>query len=367
MLNIKKAFDLLRSFLIRELEGKIQSNNWICFRGDRFCDECHKHKRSALYMYVEEGSPIFVKCFRASCNLKRALTAQDLIDLGFKNTEAISLLINNSNKAKFTYKDLDFKVNNMIVTKTRFSIKQEDYFYERTKFIPNKSDMDLFRLIPDIRSLVEDNFNSNNSKYINFINNYNKFFHKSNNTEYISYFTNDGNKFLFRSIDDNTNYIKKGQLSLTDNKSLYTVQRGEYVKNLVITEGIFDLINIYKYYHTDDNSIYSSTGGFAAFEYTITTLYKKYMDTLKNLYIYCDSDIYKEDIDRYDINMGMINLLFKNIFKKIPIVTFENIFIIHNTLSKDFGDMREKIRKQTYKVDITDLDKKFGKIKLIKI
>lgn len=370
MLNIKQAYELLRVFLVRELNGKIQHNNWIEFRGDRFCDECHRHRRSALYMYVEEGSTLFVKCFRASCSLKRAITAQDLIDLGFKNTEAIKLLINSSERSKFVYKDLEFKVNNIIVTKIRFSIEQENYFYKRTGFIPNKSDMDIFRLIPDIRGLIHDNFvtlDGINNKYESFLNNFKKFFNKYNKSEYISYFTNDGNKFYFRSIDDNTNSIKKGQLSLTDNKSLYTVQKGDIVENLVITEGIFDLINVYKSFHIGNNAIFTSTGGFAAFEYHIISLYKKHMDTLKNLYIYCDSDVYKEDIDRYDINFEMLNTMFRNLFKRIPIIAFEKIYIIHNTHSKDFGDLSLKIRKKTYLVDVNDLDKKYGKINLINV
>lgn len=366
-MNVKQAYDLLRVFLVRELSGKIQHNNWIEFRGDRFCEECHKHRRSALYMYVEEGSTLFVKCFRASCNLKRALTAQDLIDLGFKNTEAIKLLINVSERSKFIYKDLEFKVNNIIVTKTRFSEEQENYFYNRTGFMPTKSDMDLFRLIPDIRGLIKDNFiTTDNSKYKDFINNYYKFFSKYNKTEYISYFTNDGNKFYFRAIDDETKSIKKGQLVLTDNKSIYSVQRGEIVENLVVTEGIFDLINIYKKYHLEDNSLFTSTGGFSAFEYHILTLYKKHMDTIKNLYIYCDSDVYHKDINRYDINFEMINTLFRNIFKKIPQVAFEKIYLIHNTKAKDFGDMRDDVRVNKFIVDIHNIDSKYGKINLIK-
>lgn len=369
MLSTKQAFELLRVFLIRELSGKIQHNNWIEFRGDRFCDECHKHRRSALYMYVEEGSTLFVKCFRASCNLKRAVTAQDLIDLGFKNTEAIKLLINSSERSKFTYKDLEFKVNNIIVTKTRFSIEQENYFYNRCGFIPTKSDMDLFRLIPDIRGLINDNFitiDGINSKYSTFIDNYKKFFNGYNKTEYISYFTNDGNKFYFRSIDDNTKSIIKGQLSISDNKSLYTVNKGDKVENLVVTEGIFDMINIYKSYHIGTDAIFTSTGGFAAFEHHIITLYKKHMDTLKNLYIYCDSDVYNKEVDRYEINIPMINVLFRNIFKKIPKIAFENIYLIHNNRSKDFGDKSKKIRKVVYQVDIHNLEYKYGTINLIK-
>lgn len=371
-MTIKQAFDMLRMFLVRELSGKLQHNNWIEFRGDRFCQECRNHRRSALYMYVAEDSALFLKCFRASCSLKRAVTAQDLVDLGFKNQEAIKLLLSTCNLNKLEFKNIEYSVNDLIITTTRFSVKQEDYFYKRCRFVPTKVDMDFYHLIPNFRQLVYDNFISLDgvkNKYKDFLEKYEKHFPEYNKTEYITYFTNDGNKFLYRSIDDTSKSIPKGQISIEPNKkSLYHVSKTDNPEDLVICEGIFDLINISKTFHKNsDNSVFTSTGGIAAFEKHIIELHKKYSNSIKNLYIYADSDIYVEEYKRYDLDINAISIILRKVFKKIPIIMFEKVYIIYNTKYKDVGDMDKPIRLCTNVVNPSSVDNYFKPLELIRI
>lgn len=380
-LDVKQAINILRNFLIMELNGKVTNNNWISFKGDRFCSECRSHKRSALYMYLSPNSPVYLKCFRASCDLRRACTAQDLINLGFKNMDAIKVLMNlNENSSFTTYKNIEgeFSLNDMIMVTTRFNTSQEDYFYKRCLFIPTNEDMKRFRLIPNIREFIYDNFeytesepcraskitSKNKEAMESFLKNYRKFF-SNNFNDYISYFTDNGEKIFFRAIDDNVHGIPKGQLSITDNKSMYTVTRGDKVENIIVTEGIFDLFNIYTYFNKENNSVYSATGGFAAFEYTIINLYKKNIDTVKNLYIYCDSDVHDTKIDRYFINEIAINNLLKRLFRKISTLAFEKVYLINNSKSKDFGDMSLPIRERRYLVDLNNINTPRGSMKLI--
>ena len=371
-MTTRQAFDLLRNFLVRELSGKIQHNNWIEFRGDRFCQECRNHRRSALYMYVSEDSALYLKCFRASCSLKRAVTAQDLADLGFKNQEAMKILLSTCNSNKLEYKNIEYSVNDLIVTTVRFSVKQENYFYNRCRFVPTKEDMDFYHLIPNFKQLVYDNFISLDgvkSKYKDFLEKFEKQFPEYNKTEYITYFTNDGNKFLYRSIDDTAKSVLKGQLSIEPNKkSLYYISKTECPEDLVVCEGIFDLINISKSFHKNpDKAVFTSTGGLAAFEKHVTHIYKQYSSTLKRLYIYADSDIYIKEYDRYDIDLNAISNIIRRIFKKIPVIAFEKVVIIYNTHYKDVGDMEKPIRLSKNLLNTASLNNYIKPIELIKI
>lgn len=369
---LAQAVRIFRDFLVSELKGKVQNNNWVNIRGDKICSECTSHRnRSALYINVSENSPLYLNCFRSSCSMKRACSAKDLEDLGFRNKEAIKVLMNNSNKIKLTYKDMSTS-DELIITNTSLSIEQENYFHKRCNFVPTADDIKLFRIIPDIRSVMNDNF-----RYVGegcggrdidtekLMEKFDKLFRKNDTTQYITYFTNDSKKFLFRSIEKDS-FVSKGQLSRTTDRSIYSIMRGHQVESIVLTEGFFDLINIYKYFCIQNNMLYSCTGGFAAFEHHIVELYKKNIDTVKSLILFCDSDIKDKYTGRPTLDTNAVNELFKRVFKKIPSIAFEEIFIVYNTGSKDFGDFSERIRPEKYRVDVSNIDGKWGRIELIK-
>lgn len=381
-MTIRQACDIFVNFLVNELEGKLQNNNWISIRGERLCSECRNHSRSALYIFVTESSPVFLNCFRAGCDTKRTITLEDFKAMGFKNDEAIKILLSNTNTKKITYK----KSSNMelIITDTELSMEQENYIYDRCGFVPTSRDIELFRIIPDLRSVIYENFTVDSSttscpnasreriqlskEDIDFTKSFKHLFNKDTNMKgFITYFTNDSNKFIYRNISNKITL--KGQLKRSNaTNSIYYVRRGAITRNIVITEGFFDLLNIYKYFCVGDDMLYSCTGGFSAFENHIVTLYKENISTVENLILFCDSDKTDTISGKPTIDIEAITRLFKRVFNKIPRLAFKNIYLCHNSSSKDFGDLREKITPVKYSVDVSCIDyNRGGKIKLTKM
>ncbi|MGL5315645.1 MAG: hypothetical protein ACRC92_20490 [Peptostreptococcaceae bacterium] len=342
-MDIREAIKKLRHFLIRSCNGKVQASSWINIDGKRICNECCRHQRSALYIYVSETSPLFLKCFRANCDLRRLCTPEDLDSLGFKDAEAIKAIMNNTNRTKFEFKGNSDDRDVLLISTTELSEKQRSYFYSRCNFIPTEDDIKTFRILPNFREVVFENLSLDS----NFMENYLKIFNEKNTNEYIAYFTNDNKKFYFRSIT-NTSFVSKGQLSIGSSTSphIYSVTRGYPVYDIVLCEGFFDMVNIYNKFAILDNATYSCTGGFAQMESHITELYKRNIDTAKRLIIFADSDAKNPYSGRPTLDEKAYKELFKRIYRKIPETAFQEIMIVFNKASKDFGDLRDPIQPE---------------------
>lgn len=332
-LDVSGAYELLIKHIMSKLHGKKASNGWYNIRGDSFCTTCATHKRSALYILVKEGSPPALNCFRAGCGERKVMAASDFGRIGFYNHEAIKLIVNESAKGTKSY--INTATHNHLIRKVDLSIYQKETLRDRCRMTNDeiKSAVDKFRIIPDVVKVIEDNYEDPNIRY--------KF-------SYLKDVSKRGEAVVFATDDYNTFAIRseklKGMISINESVFTgYTLKSDlcDNVENLVITEGIFDILNIKRFYCDIDNAMFIATLGFANMFNLIKRYYIKHIDTVKSLIIFADSDINRGE--SYSYNKVQYNKLLNKINKEFGSQAFKEIFIVYNTDSKDFGDFRNNI------------------------
>lgn len=338
-MDISLAIKRFRDFCHAELDAKGGAKHWYKIDGSRICNECTRHKRKTLYAYIKEGSGVFLKCFRASCELRRFATLQDFHDLGFHDEEAIKTLLDKSNRSDTRQFSLDKRP--IIVSDWMPSKEQLEYFKSRTNIkLRDVAHVQSFRIIPNIYQVLHENFDDDEpiihaSELVGV---------DKSAKDAITFATEDYSTFSYRHIKQ-----KNKKLVLNPDKDNvntgYTLTRGNDVKTLVVTEGVFDLINVYTKYAILDNAKYIATFGFASFVSDIIYHYKQHITSVKSLIIFADSDIKLEN-GKFTYNKQAYNKLIKTLNDNLGDDAFENIVIVYNKASKDFGDMRETIQPE---------------------
>ncbi len=338
MITVNQAYEKLREFCITELRGKISTGGWICIRGERICNECSRHKRSTLYMLVKEGSPVILNCFRAQCGMTKRVQMNDFMELGFRDVEAITLMLDENNyENTTTYSTL---THNIIIRDTMMSSEQISYFYKRTKMYPDQDDVRFYRIVPNIKEVMRESkildSRQDINKMMENIDFYGKRLITFANSEYNTFICRGSIpqnrcKLMFKTDEDKTN----------DNFSGYTLSRGKDFSTLVVTEGSFDLINVFTKFAIIDNTFYVATLGFSHTLKLIQRYYRKNIENMERLILFVDSDVKTEA--GYTYNKGMINKLLSNINRLIGEDAFKEIYLVYNKASKDFGDMSEPI------------------------
>lgn len=332
-MNRQTALDKLLDFMHAELGTPYNMNPWKIMRGDRICLECTKHKRSTLYMLVTEEAPLIFNCFRASCGMSRLVREKDLLDLGFRDTEAIAALINSDITKKVrTYNTAS---SHIVVRDLILTADQLEYFNKRCGFYPSYDDIAKYRIIPNIREVMYDNKLNNSPAGLEV---YNKLTSMSDKIS-ITFTNDDFDMFMTRSIV--THF--RGLFTTNKDKRFlgYTLKRGEKIKNIVMCEGIFDIINIYNRFAIIDDTLYIATCGFNNTIPILKYYYRKHIDTLETFIIFMDSDI-KLDNGKYMYKKYMLNNILKGIKKEIGENAFNTMWMVYNTKSKDFGDMSDE-------------------------
>lgn len=333
-----QAYEKLREFCLTELKGKLSTGGWICIRGERICNECSRHKRSTLYMLVKEGSPVILNCFRAQCGMTKRVQMQDFMELGFTDVEAITLMLDEDNyENTTTYSTL---THNIIIRDTTLSAEQLAYFYKRTNIYPDPDDIRFYRLVPNVKEVMRESkileVRQDINKMMENIDFYGKRLITFSNSEFNTFICRGAVpqnkcKLMFKTDEDKTNDMFSG----------YTLSRGKDFNTLVVTEGSFDLINVFTKFAIIENTFYVATLGFSHTLKLIQKYYRKSIDTMERLILFVDSDIKTES--GYTYNKRMINKLLFNINKIIGKDAFREIYIVYNKASKDFGDMSEPI------------------------
>lgn len=333
-MTLSLAIKRFRDFCVSELHGKPGSKGWTKIDGNRLCKTCGQKRRRTLYALINEDSAVYLKCFRASCNLKRFATYEDFIDLGFNDTEAIKMLVDRSNRMNIhTFSSGDTRP--IIIQDRAPSQAQVDYFNKRTGLKLTYNDVFKYRLIPNITETMKENFDEDDPIYEKFI-----ALNLSDDKDAMTFATSDWGTINYRNINKNIKVI----LNLADNVSNngYTLERyeegNENIKTLVFTEGIFDLINVYNFYAYIYGAKYVATMGFQSLKNDIVYWYKQHLDTVERLIIFADSDISLPygNLKTYDKNAidGVIRALDEELGED----AFKEIVLVYNSKSKDFGD-----------------------------
>lgn len=337
-------------FMVDYHELNPRGRKYHTFNGSALCEKCknkiNEHKKSKLYMQIgitddNVDTPIFLKCFRASCGLARVINRDDFELLGYENEENIKLLLSYNSNSTFkkikvnrsgfgNLKKLPY--NKMILDNHR---NQIDYLIKRTKInFKNIINLYKYRIILDFNAFIE----LNNLKIDKL---------KFKNLDTIAFITDDGNMVQLRGIDSSF----KQKLTIDDSvKShgyeLYSDKDIDEVESLVISEGIFDIINVKSMLRDMKKTKFVASLGFDAIVDIINYNMNKYCDTLKRLVIVMDSDTEVNGVFKF--NIDQIIKLKRHLKNKINISMFTDIIFVYNTKSKDFGDFRNPIE---YKIE----------------
>lgn len=327
------AIDMLLEFMYRELGTPRNDNPWKLLRGDRICSECRLHRRSTLYMLVDESSPLIFHCFRASCGKAEVVTQEHLVQLGFQNEEAIKLLL--SKDFVKSVRTINLKGYHLVVRDHELIEEQINYLSKRLGYTPSTEELSSFRIIPNIKQVIEDN------QLVEYNPSINEVYKRMNNQKTMITFTNSSyDIFSCRSITSNF----KGLLSISKDKKFmgYDLKNtpDDNVENLIIAEGIFDILNIKKYFAVIPNSLYLASCGFNNTIPILKYYYRKYIESVKRIIIFLDSDEF--DGYKYKYKEYMYNTIKRSIRQELG-RGFE-FYIIYNSASKDFGDMSKPIK-----------------------
>ncbi len=342
-MSVSLATKKFRDFCVAELHGKVGSKGWTKIDGSRLCTTCAKKKRRTLYALINEGSSVFLKCFRASCDLKRFATPQDFDDLGFTDKEAIKVLMNKTNRIDIQSYSTDSRP--IIVQDRIISDAQKQYFKKRTGIDLKYEDVFKYRIIPNLHEVITENFDEDDIVMEKF-----NAMNIKNDKNAVTFATDNYSTVNYRHIFKNQKVIFNLSDGVSNNG--YTLEReGEDgIKTLVFTEGIFDLINVYNFYAYIYGAKYIATMGFQSLHSDIVYWYQQHIDTVERLIIFADSD---KDLPygnkTYD--KFAIESMLKAVAFDIGEDAFKEIVIVYNTKSKDFGDRSLPIEPKliTYK------------------
>lgn len=339
-MTVEDAFSLLEDHIYTRLAGKKASNGWYNIRGDSFCSNCASHKRSALYILAKEGASPALNCFRAGCGERKIMSVSDFYKIGFDNTEAIQVILKDA--AKVSKGSINKVNHSTLIRNIELSQYQKNTLRSRCRFSNDelRDAVGYYRLIPNLYKLICDNYNDSN-----IINRFNYVKTVSNNGDVVVFATDDHNTFTIRSE------TLKGMISITESTfSGYTLRSKDCkcVENIVITEGIFDLLNIKRFYGNVDDGLYIATLGFANMFNLIKRYYCRHINTAKTLIIFADSDINRGTSFSYD--KRQYSKLLNKIELELGDQAFREIYLVYNKASKDFGDFNKPIEPVKIKI-----------------
>lgn len=329
------AYNKFYNFVMRNLNAKGNSyKNFYRIDGGKYlCNNCPKRakrQKEPFYIYMAPGEMIALKCFMIGCGFYRPITHQDFIAFGFDDNEAIYKLMDDSNQN--TTKSFGNIKKLITIEDMTLSKEQLDYFQKRTNISLNSDKINFYRIIPNIREVMNDNIELDDPGMQSVIN-----MKIKSNKNAMTFATFDMQTFSYRSIKGDQKLIFN--INSTSHNG-YTLVRGKAFKTLVITEGIFDLINIYTKYAIMDDTFYVATMGFDSMFNIIKYWCKQYIE-IDRLIIFADSDITLPNGNRM-YNEQAYHDIIKHLENLFPDI-FRRITIVYNRKTKDFGDMSKTI------------------------
>ena len=341
-MSIEDAYKLFINHILTNLHGKKASNGWYNIRGDSFCSNCATHTRSALYILAKEGTPPAMNCFRAGCGERGVMNASDFIRIGFDNEEATKVILRESSKISKGSVTRSDSVQTPLVRNVELSTYQKQVLRDRCRFTNQeiRDAVSLYRIIPNLTKTIDDNYND-----VDIRKRFDYLRLAAVSGELVSFATKDFNTFSVRSEK------LKGMISIKE--SIFTgytlmSQSVNAIETLVVTEGVFDILNIKRFYCNIDNALYVATLGFANMYNLIKRYYCKHIGSVKTLIIFADSDVSHGNSYTYDKRM-YTNLL-RKLTKDLGDNAFQEIYIVYNKASKDFGDFRQEIVPQKIQI-----------------
>lgn len=344
------AMKLWKDFLMAECDGRETRTAWIRIDGSRICSKCGRDRRKKkLYVYCDPDHFVYLHCFRASCSTNRMITLQDFENFGFRNQEAIQVLLDPEGKSNIRMYHKSGKP--MVVDDLVPSKEQMDYYWRRIQKELTPGEVRMTRMIPNLYQVFRENLEDDDPLW--------EHIRRSGLTDdkrWMCFANEDFDVFSCRHIFQN----KKVILSTRDgNHYGVSYLRQETPESdpeaIVIAEGLFDILNVYHRFAYLENAIYIASLGQDAILTMIQYYKQKYLDSLQTLILFVDSDIYDAEHQCYQYRKGSIRRLLRQVIQKLGKEAFTNIHICYNRASKDFGDMQAPIQAIREDIKLEDI------------
>ena len=300
-----------------------------------YCGDSKKDRNHA-HMYIEMTPPFMFYCQR--CDTSGVLNSQTLRDLGLYSND-LSVSVIEANKTvkrnqgveKLNAVKFDTKLNNV---ENEFTEKAVDYVSKRMGIqLTNEELVTRYKAVTNAAQFFEDNrmkppVGWNNQVMYDFYNS-------------IGFLSSDGSHVIFR---DMTGLQKKKYFNLnlqphnfSISSKIYNISSSVNMMapsvNLIITEGIFDIMGVYEHFYKDtvkdrDDYIFAASCGKGFLAVISHYVQMGFLDL--NITIYSDSDV---------------NIFFyKDLKETSPYLKNVSITVYYNTLEKDFGIPKDRIK-----------------------
>jgi hypothetical protein len=332
----EKQVESVRSMLLKNKKPSYQTTSKKEVRVRcPYCGDSKKDKTHA-HLYIEMKPPFKFYCQK--CTTSGVLNTQTLRDLNIFNSDlSVSILeANKSIKNISGNQKVSFKKHTPILNKieTNFTQNAVNYFNNRYGFnYDNAYIVDKFKAITNSYQFFVDN------RIQVPVDRYNRYLYDFNNS--IGFLSSDGSHIIFRDITGQQlkryyNFNMFGDDDKSTSNKIYNIKSAVDIMsdeiNLVITEGVFDIIGVYEHFYKErvegqNNYIFAAAAGKG---YNAVIAHYIRMGFLNlNITIYSDADV----------DPSFFRELKSNSFylKNTPLTIF------YNTKEKDFGIPRDMI------------------------
>jgi len=288
-------------------------------------------------MYIELTPPFRFHCFK--CETSGVLNSESLRDLGIYNTD-LSIALITANKTYKQYsgiQQISFKRKSLLNTPVNSdaAFRSVNYFNSRYKSSFSNEDLtSKFKVVTDAYEFFKENSISPPKGQYEF-------------DKAIGFISADSSHIIFRDISGtqekryyNLNLI--GDFGIGSISKMYTISNNiDAMKDemtLVISEGIFDIIGVYKHFYnglSENNMIFAAACGKAYNAVILNYIHMGFLNL--NIIIYSDADV---DISFYE-----------KLKENSPYLKFSKITIYYNSLydpetgfGKDYGVPVDEIK-----------------------
>jgi hypothetical protein len=326
----------IRELLLKNKKPSYQTTNRREVRVR--CPYCgdSKKDRNHAHLYIEMNPPFKFYCQK--CSTGGVLNNQTLRDLNVFNNDASVAIIEANKTIKRTEGVQKISVKKytpkMTTVESPQTINCINYVSSRYNMqFTNEYLVNKFKAITNSRQFFEDN------KIMIPVDQYRRPLYDFDNS--IGFLSSDNSHIIFRDITGrqpkryyNMALFQDDEKSITN--KLYNIKSSVDILsdeiNLIITEGVFDIIGVYEHFYKDkvaekNNYIFSAAAG-KGYGAVISNYIRMGFLNL-NVSIYSDSDV--------DINF------YKDLKSSLFYLKNTSITIFYNTMEKDFGVPRDNI------------------------
>jgi hypothetical protein len=308
--------------------------------GDSQKSENHMH----LYISIKDDRIFPFYCQK--CNHKGIVNDNFLKDINCYNFTFMSKINKSAKevsyeKHKKKYKSSFYHSNNKLIlpsynNKIILQKNKYNYLCDRYSFsLTPEEFVEKYKVVFSLKDFLR----INNIRDIST----NLWMLKNLHENYVGFLSNDQSYIIFRNIDPNCEkkyryYNYKIFSDIENSNRLYipkiTINKLKPIINLVIAEGIFDIIGIKEYFYKnniDNDTIFIAVNG-KGYNLILNKIARMGFLSM-NIFIYSDSDV--------NINF------YKKLKKTIPCLKYNNTTVIYNSLEKDYG-LKEDLIKLNY-------------------